>query len=182
MEPKVHCTPCAALGIPTQKPTKNYKFDQIAPNRVYPESRTKEQGPRTKEQRPTNYVDAALLMQEYPDIDAVATGMARALKGQEVQYMKDKGVKYVVVAMDNDLAGQASGEMRERLTQEWMQTHDAPPPEGAGHKTYKMLQAMGMGAIKLLWTGCPPKADIGWAIEQGVIHYVLRNEPIRMAA
>lgn len=116
-----------------------------------------------------NYADAALLMQEEPSFDAVATGMARGLRKDEVAFIKERGVKLVVVAMDNDLAGQADGELRQKLRDEWIAERGVEPPLGAGFKTRNVVVEAGINVALINWEDMPAKMDIGAYIQAGML-------------
>lgn len=118
-----------------------------------------------------NYVDAALLNQAVPNWDAVATGMARPLRAHEVRALKGKGVRHIIVQYDNDLAGQASGEMKRRLVQQWREEKGFDPPaEGAGDRSARLLERAGFNVCKFVWPQEAPKgADPAWLIEQDMM-------------
>ena len=92
--------------------------------------------------------------------------MARAVREDEIQTLRDKGVTDIIIAMDNDLAGQAGGKTREQLEREWRQEKGFDPPQqGAGDKSESLLKRAGFAVTKLKWPiFAPPKADLGWLL------------------
>lgn len=121
-----------------------------------------------------NYVDAALFMQENADWQAVAVGGARALRDDEVATIAAAQPGRVIVAYDNDLAGQATGAMYSQLRQEWADAWRArnpgktklpPAPEPSGPKVVNQLRQAGVNALLFRWPeSAPAKADVGWAV------------------
>ena len=114
-----------------------------------------------------NYVDAMLLMQETA-YKAVAMGSAVRMSDKLSAYIASKQPARVIVAYDNDMAGQATGSMLERLRTEWTQRMAAKgmtnvnPPEPAGPKSCNALIKAGVRAILFQWPpDAPAKADIG---------------------
>jgi len=113
-----------------------------------------------------NYVDAAWLMERYPDMRAVAIGGASNWKDEWAQALAAKQPRLVVVALDFDLAGQAHGKMYERLQAE-RRAEGLPPIEPAGPRIANDLLARGLHAHLFRWPeDAPAKADIGWLLAQ----------------
>lgn len=114
-----------------------------------------------------NYVDAAWLMQTHPDYCAVAIGGATTWRREWADrlYMRNPGL--VVVALDNDLPGQAVGPLRAKLVAEWREEHGTEPPEANGPKIANALLSAGLKSVLFRWPeNAPVKAGIDWAIEQ----------------
>lgn len=120
-----------------------------------------------------NYVDAALFMQAHPEWTALAVGGARSLRDEEVAYIARRRPGQVIVAYDNDLAGQATGPMLERLMSDWRERfHERnpgkklpPTPKPAGPTVVNQLRDAGVNALLFRWPAdAPPKADVGWAL------------------
>lgn len=114
-----------------------------------------------------NYVDAAWLMQEYPAWCAVAIGGAATWKADWSARLAARGPELVIVALDRDLPGQATGAFRDRLEREWIQDRGTEPPQANGPKIANSLQRSGVNAVLFDWPdSAPEKADIGWALGQ----------------
>lgn len=120
-----------------------------------------------------NYVDAALFMQNHPEWTAIAIGGARALHDDEVTHIARQKPERVIVAYDNDLAGQATGELLARLRAEWIENFRqrnpgrALPkvPEPRGPVVVNQLRRAGVNSLLFRWPqGTPAKADVGWAL------------------
>ena len=116
-----------------------------------------------------NYVDAAWLAESYPEFDGVAIGGASTWRDEWAAQVAAKRPKLVVVALDNDLAGQASGTLRQRLCAEWRAEHpDLPLPPPGGPRIADSLRAAGVRAVLYEWpVHAPAKADIGWHLAHG---------------
>lgn len=122
-----------------------------------------------------NYVDAAMFMQAYPDWTAVAIGGARALRDDEVATIAGCKPERVIVAYDNDLAGQATGAFLNRLRAEWVenfrQRNPGRPlpkvPEPKGPAVVNQLRKVGVNSLLFRWPqDAPAKADVGWALAE----------------
>lgn len=119
-----------------------------------------------------NYVDAALVSQE-DQLPVVATGGARDLTSEEVAALKKLAPRHIVVAYDNDLAGQAQGAFRAKLEQEWLQEQRSKgnnvttPPQSRAFPLVAKLRSAGMEASLFPWPdSAPAKADFFWALYQ----------------
>lgn len=119
-----------------------------------------------------NYIDAAWLMQTYPDWSAVAIGGATTWKSAWVELLAAQRPGKVIVALDNDLPGQATGAFRDKLEQEWRLTHfgtdgkPLPPPVANGPAIANALLAGGMQSVLFRWPAeAPAKAGIDWALQ-----------------
>ena len=121
-----------------------------------------------------NYVDAALLTQMtgYP---AVATGGARELTAEEISSLRRIKPNQIILAYDNDLAGQAMGSFRTSLEEQWMQeqkekhpTHTrVKPPHSRAFPLAETLKNAGLMTYLFPWPeDAPAKADLMWALEQ----------------
>lgn len=119
-----------------------------------------------------NYVDAAWLMESHCDWKAVALGGATTWKPIWTEYLRSRSPECVIVALDNDLAGQATGARLEQLRQQWASAHPGlsiPIPNGP--KIANQLLACGIKAMLFEWPSCAPiKAGLDWGIEHG--HFV----------
>lgn len=112
-----------------------------------------------------NYVDAAWLMQEHPEWCAVAIGGATTWQPQWAQMLKERQPKTVIVALDNDLPGQAIGTLRDKLSAEWTAERHTPPPEAQGPRIANALNAAGVKAMLFEWPEVAPvKAGIDWLL------------------
>ena len=113
-----------------------------------------------------NYVDAAWLMQAHPDISAVALGGASNWRAEWAAPLQ--GCDLIVVALDNDLAGQANAFTYRRLLAERRQAHPGLPdlvPNGP--KLANDLLAQGLTVRLYPWPEtAPAKADVGWLLQQ----------------
>lgn len=117
-----------------------------------------------------NYVDAALLMQKYPQFDACAIGGASTWQDAWVDRVVAAQPKSVIVALDNDLAGQASGAMYAQLAAEWQEKYpNVRVPVPNGPKIANALRRAGVKAFLFEWHDKPPKYDIGQLIEKGEV-------------
>ncbi len=117
-----------------------------------------------------NMADAALVMQEHPDYDAVAptTGVA-TWRSEWTALVAGHAYELVIVAFDNDLAGQAEGLMRDELLKAWREKfrkEGKTPPPPNGPKVANALLAAGVKAVLFHWGGAPARADVGWLIGQ----------------
>ena len=114
-----------------------------------------------------NYVDAAWLMQEHPDWCAVAIGGATTWKAEWAEMLAMRKPELVIVALDRDLPGQATGAFRAKLEKEWIQQRGIQPPPANGPKIANSLLRLGVEAVLFEWPdSAPEKADIGWALAQ----------------
>lgn len=119
-----------------------------------------------------NPVDAALLMERYPEYKGVALNGAGTWKQDWTAQLAARRPSAVLVALDNDLAGQATGAMYERLLAEWRAEHadrpNLPAPQPAGPRIANRLRAAGVNAVLFHWPqSAPAKHDIGALILQG---------------
>lgn len=109
-------------------------------------------------------VDAMLAMQKDKSLTAVAgTAGAGTWRNDWTHAITSSSPALVVVAMDNDLQGQAAGDTRPALAQEWLKKHKVLPVAN-GPKVANILQRAGCITRLFDWTGYPPKADIGWLL------------------
>lgn len=117
-----------------------------------------------------NYVDAALVSQEAGQ-PCVAAGGARTLTDHEVAALRRIAPRCIIMAYDNDLAGQAGPKLRAELEAQWRAKHpEAPasstPRSGAFASAEKLRQA-GIRVEFYPWPeDAPPKADLFWALQQ----------------
>ncbi|WP_054537092.1 toprim domain-containing protein [Herpetosiphon geysericola] len=127
-----------------------------------------------------NLVDAIIAMQDRPDVVAVASGGV-AWAGENLtrwcELIAASQPKRVIVWLDNDLAGQASGAMYRTLLGQWRTTmHQRvaegkipripTPPEPAGPKIANQLLALHQPVTLYQWPmSAPPKADLGWCLQ-----------------
>lgn len=115
-----------------------------------------------------NYIDAIMLMERYPEWDAVAIGGASTWQEGWIDKVRAARPSHVVVALDNDLAGQATGAMYDKLAAEWkLERPGVPVPSPNGPKIANMLRAAHVPATLYRWPAeAPAKADIGWKLMQ----------------
>lgn len=129
-----------------------------------------------------NLVDAIIAMQDRPDVVAVASGGV-AWAGENLtrwcEQIAATQPKRVIVWLDNDLAGQASGVMYRTLLSQWRSTMQQrvnegkipripTPPEPAGPKIANQLLALRQPVTLYPWpASAPAKADLGWCLQQG---------------
>jgi len=115
-----------------------------------------------------NYVDAAWLMERHPQWDAVALGGAANWRPEWAAALAAKRPALVIVALDNDLAGQASGATYRRLQAERRQQHPGLPDLAPnGPKIANSLIAAGCPVTLYPWQpDAPDKADVGWLLAQ----------------
>lgn len=115
-----------------------------------------------------NYVDAAWLMERHPDLSAVALGGAANWQPAWGEALAAQNPRLVVVALDNDLAGQASGETYRRLAAERRQQHpNLPEIQPNGPRIANDLIARGLTVRLFRWPDtAPAKAGVDWLLEQ----------------
>lgn len=139
-----------------------------------------------------NYVDAAWLMQAHPEFVGVAIGGATTWPkgewagagtdfqrctqpGRWATWLAERRPKHVVVALDNDLVGQATEATRRKLEAIW-RTENAgrikehpqlAPPQSQGAVIGGELIAAGLSVSLFRWPAhAPAKAGIDWILEQ----------------
>ena len=115
-----------------------------------------------------NYVDAAWMMERHPEWDAVALGGANWRSEWAIR-LAARRPRQVIVALDNDLAGQAAGPTLQRLSSEWGAAHPGlQPPEPSGPRIVRSLRAAGLDDVLLFPWGedAPDHADLGWLLAQ----------------
>lgn len=127
-----------------------------------------------------NYVDAIWLHQLKPEWGAVATGGASIWKPHWTQQIVEREPSLVVVALDNDLAGNGGGNHREALLAEWWEkmsrllaegkiTGNPKPPKPAGPKIANWLLQAGLNVRLFDWPSeSPPKAGLDWILSQEI--------------
>lgn len=115
-----------------------------------------------------NYVDAAWLMQQHPEWSACAIGGATTWQASWVELLAARRPQVVIVALDNDLPGQATGWLRTRLENEWRVEHPLlEPPAANGPRIANALLAAGVNAVLFDWPAVAPvKAGIDWILQQ----------------
>ncbi len=114
-----------------------------------------------------NYVDAAWLVQEHPAWSAVAIGGATTWQPAWVDLLAQRQPQVVIVALDWDLPGQATGAFRSKLEAAWVQERGTKPPEANGPKIANELRRHGLNAVLFQYPDyAPEKADVGWLLGQ----------------
>lgn len=117
-----------------------------------------------------NYVDAAWLMERHPDQCAVAIGGATTWQSAWGDALAAKQPGLVIVALDNDLAGQATGATQARLRAQWHAEHpELPEPTTwlAGPRIANDLLARGLSVRLFQWpANAPDKAGVDWLLQQ----------------
>lgn len=115
-----------------------------------------------------NPVDAALIEQQCNTWDwcvqAVAVGSAGIWRDEWSLKLLRFKVAHVMIWLDNDLAGCARGEMRERLLEEWRRDHPKAklPPVMHGPRTARRIFSVGVETSLFPWPAeAPPKCDPG---------------------
>ena len=118
-------------------------------------------------------IDAMLAMQETPGIVAVAsTGGAGTWRESWTKWIRDQRPKQVVVWYDNDLPGTPNEVLRYKLAQEWRDKHPQAKklPVSNGPRVANALRKAGVNAVLYKWPdGAPEKADLSWALMEGLI-------------
>ncbi len=116
-----------------------------------------------------NMVDALLAMDAQPGVVAVAGGGV-AWRDEWTQQIAASRPARVLVWLDNDLAGAPNASTYAALTRQWRQARPGLPlPEPRGPQIANDLLAAGVAARVYAWPrGTPPKADLGYALMQGV--------------
>ena len=120
-----------------------------------------------------NYIDAMLLMERHPDYVGLAVGGASIWRDEWTKVLADSKPGRVVVILDNDLAGQATGRTLAKLQAERTAKAKAagrtlPPIYPAGPKLANRLRKAGISAHLFPWpVDSPAKADLGWLLMQG---------------
>ncbi len=120
-----------------------------------------------------NMVDCWLINQANASYTGVtpSTGISTRWPSAWLQALQRCKPALIIVAYDNDLAGQAVGKMRRKLEAEWQEKMrrrgvNARPPRGNGIRTANVLLQAGLPVQLFDWQGAPAKADIGWLFEQ----------------
>lgn len=116
-----------------------------------------------------NYVDAAWLAQDHPDMCAVALGGATTWRFEWALRLADKKPRLVIVALDNDLAGQAQGKMYDNLRAQWRAAHPdlVEPVWLNGPRIANDLLAVGLTVRLFRWPEhAPAKAGVDWLLAQ----------------
>lgn len=113
-----------------------------------------------------NYVDAAWLMERHTVMDAVALGGAAHWRDEWAGQLAARRPKLVVVALDNDLAGQATGAMYKWLAAA-RQAAGKPEIVPNGPRIAGSLVRAGLRAHVFRWPpDAPEHADVGWLLAQ----------------
>lgn len=115
-----------------------------------------------------NYVDAAWMMQENPEFYAVGLGGVTNWKPSYSFEVARAKPKLVIVALDNDLPGQAQGELRKRLEAEWRADPNhkgQSPPASEAVKRVREFREMEV-PVEMFDYGpqAPAKAGIDWIL------------------
>lgn len=114
-----------------------------------------------------NYVDAAWLAQEHPEWCAVAIGGATTWQATWAQMLQERKPSTVIVALDNDLPGQAQGQFRQALEAAWVAERNTEPPPANGPRIANALRSVGVNAVLFRWPDAAPhKAGVDWLLEQ----------------
>lgn len=115
-----------------------------------------------------NYVDAAWLMQTHPEWKAVAIGGATTWRDGWCDFLWMRKPSRVIVALDCDLVGQATGATLSRLRRQWTAEHPGlKVPEPNGPKIANSLLKTGVTAILFKWPAdAPDKAGIDWVLNR----------------
>lgn len=114
-----------------------------------------------------NYVDAAWLMQVHPEWSAVAIGGASNWQPIWGEWLSERKPKQVVVILDNDLPGQATGALRQRLAAAWCAERHIEPPTANGPRIANDLRDVGVDAVLFTWPeAAPAKAGVDWILQQ----------------
>lgn len=114
-----------------------------------------------------NYVDAAWLMQERPTDYAVAIGGATTWQASWADMLAGRKPQTVIVALDNDLPGQAVGEFRRQLEAEWVSERNSEPPTANGPRIANALRSAGVNAVLFQWPSeAPHKAGVDWLLHR----------------
>jgi hypothetical protein len=116
-----------------------------------------------------NYVDAAWLMQVHPDLNGVALGGVSNWRTELCFRLAAHKPKLIIVCLDNDLPGQATGQVRKRLEAEWRadpKHKGVQPPPSNGERILRDLQAQGLRADLFPWgDGDPVKAGLDYLLQ-----------------
>lgn len=114
-----------------------------------------------------NYVDAAWLTQAHPEWCAVAIGGATTWQATWADLLAERKPQTVIVALDNDLPGQAQGQFRQVLEAAWIAERNTEPPQANGPRIANALRSVGVNAVLFQWpSAAPVKAGIDWLLEQ----------------
>lgn len=118
-----------------------------------------------------NMIDAVWVMDIHPEYVAIApvTGAATRMRPEWTEQIAAMQPAVVVVAYDNDLAGQAAGALRRELIEAWRKKNPQAkhPPQANGPKVANALLAAGIRHVGLFdWQQAPAGADVGWLLKQ----------------
>lgn len=109
-------------------------------------------------------VDAMLLMQFDASLTAVAsTAGASTWKREWTEAIAAVSPLFLLIALDNDLQGQATGETRQKLAYEWLKKRPKLPKANGPYIANQFLKA-GIRTHLYPWENAPAKADIGWML------------------
>ena len=79
--------------------------------------------------------------------------------------LKERQPKTVIVALDRDLPGKATGALRDKLAAEWTAEHHTPPPDAQGPRIANALNQAGVKAMLFDWPdNAPVKAGVDWLL------------------
>ncbi len=121
-----------------------------------------------------NMIDAVWVMDVHPEYVAIApvTGAATRMRPEWAAQIAAMQPAVVVIAYDNDLAGQAAGALRYELIAAWRERNPQAkhPPQPNGPKVANALLAAGIRHVGLFdWQKAPAGADVGWMLKQEVV-------------
>jgi hypothetical protein len=115
-------------------------------------------------------IDARLAYKFEPQYTYVASGGGAGLWNDEwTKRIAASSPSKVIVWFDNDLAGQAVGETREKLAREWWLKHPNAPrgPVANGIRLFNRLRFK-LPVELYDWGDAPPKSDISSLIMEGI--------------
>lgn len=117
-----------------------------------------------------NYVDAAMVngVKNGTSYRAIGVGGVGLLRNDIIAWLKERQPSMVIVALDNDLAGQANEITRKALVAEEASERGVADDEVVtpmlGLRLHEQLRAAGFNAALFRWPdNAPPKAGLDWA-------------------
>lgn len=115
-----------------------------------------------------NPVDA-LMVSAGTDYWGISTYTVTYWKDEWTREIQASRPELVVVAYDNDLAGNGGGARRGEMLREWGRTHQKglQPPVSGGIRLVNKLLAAGLPAVLYDWGDAPVKADVGGLLTEG---------------